>query len=388
MIVKKMKETKLVRHIIWCLFAGFFSSAAVAGGEYQLTLPEFEQWYHSQEKEQALAYELRDRFLRLQTVIAKQSPDQKKRRGTHAKGHCITGTFRVLEDDELSPTSIIRKARLRQGLFAPSYVGKQLSARYRFANASGKVLPDFVPDIRALSIAVHTDDGLSQHFAFNNAPRFQLKDLQTFVDVLKMGTMVAEGSYALFAFTKLIFQTGLTHAFAAKGAVDMGEEDKAIADSFASQSYWSGSVFALGGQPVKLGTYPCDLAVQHTDDMTNKTMTTDAAKRRGSDYLGEQLVGALQSGGICHRLFVQFLDETDQYREGFAKNLIEDATRVWTGPVHTVAELQIDGEQLAPAVCDDPANGLNPARVHIDLPGLGQINRARSLVEAASRAAR
>ncbi len=91
---------------------------------------------------------------------------------------------------------------------------------------------------------------------------------------------------------------------------------------------------------------------------------------------------------MCHWLFVQFLDETDQYRNGFDKGLIEDTTRVWTGPVHTVAELQIDGEQLAPAVCDDPVNGVSPAQVHIDLPGLGQINRVRSLSESASWAAR
>ncbi|MEL6710694.1 MAG: hypothetical protein AAFP10_02240 [Pseudomonadota bacterium] len=257
-----MKENKLFFHIILCLFAGFFSGFASADTEYKLTLPEFEQWHHSQEKEQALAYELRDHFLKLQEAIAKRSPDQKKRRGTHAKGHCVTGTFRVLDDDELSPAAV------------------------------------------------------------------------------------------------------------------------------ASQSYWSGNAFALGGRPVKLGAYPCNLFVQHSDDLINKTITAGQAKQRGADYLGEQLTDTLQSGGLCHKLFVQLLDETDQYRSGFDKNLIEDTTRVWTGPVHTVAELRINGEHLPAVMCDDPVNGLNPAQVHIDLPGLGQINRARSLVEAASRAAR
>jgi len=360
----------------------------MAATEHQLTLPQFEQWYHSQAQEQALALELRDSFLKLQELIAAKSPEQKKRRGTHAKGHCITGTLQILTDDQLSPAAFARKADLRHGLFAPADAGQVLPARYRFANSSSKVLPDFIPDIRALSIAVQTPAGLSQHFAFNNAPRFELKDLQTFVNVLKMGTLVAEGSYKLTAFAKLIWHTGFSQAFAAKAAVDMGEEDKAIADSFSNQSYWSGSAFALGDQPVKLGTYPCDLQAQHTDDLVNKTITADEATQRGTNYLGTQLTSALQSGGICHKLFVQFLDETDQYRHGFDKGLIEDTTRVWTGPIHTVAELQIAGEQLSPATCDDPVNGLNPAKVHIDLPGLGQINRARSLIEAASRAAR
>ncbi len=375
-----------IRSLLFCI--GIFSHVAITAAEHQLTLPKFEQWYHSQEQEQALTLELRDSFLKLQELIAERSPEQKKQRGTHAKGHCITGTFQVLADDELSSAAFARKADLRHGLFAPAYIDEVLPARYRFANSSGRVLPDFIPDIRALSIAVQTHERLSQHFAFNNAPHFELKDLQTFVDVLKMGILVAEGSYKLTAFAKLAWHAGLRRAFAAKAAVDMGEEDKAIADSFSNQSYRSGSTFALGGQPVKLGAYPCDLQVQHTDDLVNKTITADEAKQRGADYLGTQLVSELQSGGICHKLFVQFLDETDQYHHGFDKELIEDTTRIWTGPIHTVAELQIAGEQLSPATCDDPVNGLNPAKVHIDLPGLGQINRARSLIESASRAAR
>ncbi len=382
------KKNKLITRIIWCLYAGCFSSITLASSEYQLTLPEFEQWYHSPEKEQALAWELRDGFLRLQTLLAEQSADQQKRRASHAKGHCVTGTFQVLADNELSPAATASKARLRHGLFAPAYVGQTLSARYRLSNASAEVLPDFMPDIRALSIAVRTDGGLAQHFAFNNTPRFQLQDLQVLADALKMGIMLAEGSYPLVAFTKLMLQSGPGRAFAVKAAIDMAEEDKAVADSFASQSYWSGSVFALGGHPVKLGTYPCRLTVQHTDDLVNETIAADEARQRGTDYLGTQLADTMQAGGMCQRLFVQFLDETDQYRNGSDSSLIEDNTRIWTGPVHTVAELQTGGEQLAPVVCDDPAHGLSPAQVHIDLPGLGQINRVRSLAESASWAAR
>lgn len=384
-----MKKNNLItRTIIGCLCAGFFSSITMASSGYQLTLPAFEQWYHNQEKEQALAYELRGSFLRLQEVIASQSSDQQKRRASHAKGHCVTGALRVLEDDELSPAASVSKARLRHSIFASAYAGRTLSARYRLSNASGEVLSDFIPDIRALSIAVRAGADLEQHFAFNNTSRFQLQDLQVLADALTMGIMIAEGSYPLVAFTKLMFQSGPGRAFAVKAAIDMANEDKAIADSFASQSYWSGGVFALGGHPVKLGTYPCRLAVQHTNDLVNETITADEARRRGADYLGVQLNETMQAGGMCHRLFVQFLDETDQYRNGFDKGLIEDATRIWTGPVHTVAELQIDGEQLAPAVCDDPVNGVSPAQVHIDLPGLGQINRVRSLAESASWAAR
>jgi catalase len=362
---------------------------ASSSSEYQLTLPTFEEWHKSKQKEIELTHELRDGILQVQRIISNRPGNKKiKRRGTHAKGYCVSGTFKVLTDAELSPDTSAKKTLIRHGLFANDYAGKVLQTRYRFANASGKVLADFEKDLRAVSMAIKTDDGLEQHFTFNNSPRFQLPNLQTFVDVLALVSMVEEGSNPLFSFAKLIFQSGFKRAFSAKSAIDMGDEDKAIAKSFSSQAYWSGSAFALGGRPVKLGSYACGLQAQHTQDLMNQTITYDDARQQGENYLKEQLAQKILSGGICQKLFIQFIDETDQYKTIPSKKLVEDTTVIWTGPIHTVAEMNINGKLLTETVCNDPINGLNPVQININLPGLGQINRARSFAESASRAAR
>jgi len=108
----------------------------------------------------------------------------------------------------------------------------------------------------------------------------------------------------------------------------------------------------------------------------------------GENYLGDQLKAKMESKGICQTLFVQFMNETDQYMKNPNADLIEDTTIVWTGAIHPVAELRVNGTMLPQEVCDNNSNGLNPSKVHVNLPGLGQINRARTVSEVASRDAR
>jgi len=376
------------------IFAGIFTSQLAFSSDVKLTLPNLEKWSQgNRAHEIKRTNEISTAFLKLQEAIAHlPSSERKKLRGTHAKGQCAMGSVRVFSDDELNFSTQKNLMRIRMGIF--SNVNQPMEARFRFMNADGKIQADAIPDIRSISMDINSDTGRSQHFAFNNVPRFQLKNLQTFADVMKLAVAIANGTRPLIAFGKLVSQVGPSRAFAAKAAVDMGATDKGIAKSYATQSYWSGSAFALGKNPtssnvIKLGSFPCtSKEINHTSQLKNETLSAEDAAKLDVNYLGNQFNAAMLMGGICQTLFIQFMDETDQFKTNEKSNLIEDTTIIWNGPIHPVAELKINGAIVPPAICDERQNGLNPSQVHVDLPGLGQINRARAASELASKTAR
>lgn len=369
------------------------SAESITIADVNLTLPGIERWSQgSNTKEVELTNEIATGFLAMQEAISHLPASGGKRlRGTHAKGQCANGSFRVLDDKELNGSSQRVLDKIRMGIFSSRYVGKPFRTRYRFMNASGQILPDAQPDVRAISMDITTDEGRSQQFAFNNVPRFQLKNLQVFADVVKLSNMILGGKSTFSAIFSLLFKVGPSRTWNVIRAGSMGEEDKKIALSYSSQSYWSGSAFALGQNPteanvIKLGSFPCtDKEINHTNQLANKTISKKEAAKLGNNYLGDQLKESMASGGICQTLFVQFMDETDQYGKISSTDLVENTTIIWTGKIHPVAELTVNGGMVSAEVCDDRSNGLNPSRVYIDLPGLGQINRARAVSESASR---
>lgn len=354
-------------------------------------LSEHERWAGgSEQHERALAGQISNAFLELQSKIAQHPASRGRRlRGTHAKGICLSGNLRVFNDDQLSAQSQRQIAQLRHSVFG--FAGETLPARFRFANADSKIAADTAPDVRALSVAAHLPNGREQHFAFNNSPRFQIKDLQVFADLMKMAVMMANGDNPLWAFGKLTADVGTQRAFAVKAAADMGNEDKVVVPSYTSQSYWSGSAFALGENRgfenvVKIGSFPCSTTtVSHTRFLRNPRLSTDQTRGLAANYLSQGVREQVQNQkSICQTLFVQFLSETEQLADTNPAALIENPSLVWTGPIHPVAELQMD-QVLPQETCDDPVNGINPSSVQWDLSGLGQINRARTLAEEASR---
>jgi catalase len=109
------------------------------------------------------------------------------RRGTHAKGRCVSGTFEVFDTAKTTSDPVLA-ARLAQGMFAQPGVYR---ATVRFANGNSQIQRDKMRDARACSFAVELPGGGRQDFAMNNATTFPINDAHAFAVALQITTRQA-----------------------------------------------------------------------------------------------------------------------------------------------------------------------------------------------------
>src|SRR5690606_24771805 len=88
---------------------------------------------------------------------------------------CVAGEFEVFEN--LDET-------YRAGLFAKP---ARYPARVRFANAASTIVPDYEPDVRAVSMSLDLGNSQKQDFAMNNDPVFPIGNLRDFNFLLDVG---------------------------------------------------------------------------------------------------------------------------------------------------------------------------------------------------------
>ena len=403
-----------------------FAGSCVQELNYQqdLRVPALETWATdsllggdgSAEVECRMTQKLSDLFVFVQEKIATESTPNRKLRGTHAKGLCLNGTYQ----SQLAATlSDAQKAALKQaGLFGSD---DKMAARFRFANASSRISPDWNADVRALSIKVALPAGGEQDFAFNNVPRFQLDSLDNFVNLLEMQKGMFTGKIAVDAKTGAPSPVSLFNYFVELQGVakatatlyhlnnikTMSAEDTKWEASYAQQNYWSTTAFGVGRDAenvVKFGAMPCSAdgqVAKRSSDLTRVELLSEAAAQsladslvksgavtRAENYLSESLVTQLNDGPVCYNLFVQFLNEEKsvggRLNSNRARELVENPSLVWDGPIHVVGQLLMN-EAIDERTCDDPVNAVSVIANNSEIHGLGQINRAREFAEAASR---
>lgn len=381
--------------------------------------------------------QLMELFTSVQSIRASNAQDKKPLRGTHAKGVCINGTFQTQFGASLSEQqkAILEGAELFRS-------DGSLATQFRFANGDGHIAPDWVADVRALSLKVQLPNGRRQDFAFNNVDRFELNNLSNFVRVMQFAKGIelkqltppdANAGLAeklKFAkdiveyFTKLHQSEGQNLLAAGlHAAIDTGEllkvegygdADKKYHSSYTNQVYWS-TPFILGeagnsaARIVKFGAAPCS----KLDDTTGRPMIssqlgrTEISKSEAialaqdlqdkkqisnkDNYLKETLVNQVKTAPVCYELFVQFLNETSDPSKS---DLVEDASTEWHGPVHSVGSLTVSQDVLADGTCDEPTNFVSVVKrddptlqtfKHAEgIHPVGQINRARDFVETVS----
>ena len=119
-----------------------------------------------------------------------------------------------------------------------------------------------------------------------------------------------------------------------------------------------------------------------------RVLVKSGAVTKAENYLSESLVTQLKDAPVCYSLFVQFLSEEetvgDRLNSGRARELVENPSVVWNGPIHVVGQLLMN-EAVDQKSCDDPADAVSVMANSSEIYGLGQINRARKFSEAASR---
>ena len=293
-----------------------YSGSALAGScvqdlNYQqdLRVPALETWATdsllgddgSAEVECRMAGKLADLFVFVQAKIATESTPNRKLRGTHAKGVCLNGTYQT----QLAPTlSDAQKDALKQAaLFASD---DKMAARFRFANISSRISPDWEGDGRALSIKVMLPTGAAQDFAFNNIPRFQLDSLDNFVNLLEMQKGIMSGKIALDAAGRPSPLSLLNYFVELQGAakavaslyhlnnfITMSAEDSKWEASYAQQNYWSTTAFEVGndtGSVAKFGAMPCAAdgqVAKNSSDLKRVELPSEAAAKDFAESSGQ-----------------------------------------------------------------------------------------------------
>jgi catalase len=302
-----------------------------------------------------------------------------KLRGTHSKGICAKADFQIYDiaHSKIIPHSM--RARLQKGFLA---LPGTYASRVRFANAKGAIQDDHEFDPRAISIAVDMTAGQRQDLVLQNSPIFPIPSLQDFILVVLQGN-----PQQAMAITALSPEEVKSHLSFIQSLV--GTFPKRV-NSYFTQTYWSGTAFALGeSEAVKYVAKPCEQNQQIPSDPT-----------KGPDFLQEAVanhVNGTASDKACFEIGVQVLDASVMTDSTGATHSttewVENAGLEWKAsqlPVYAVAKITLQKNSILNSEeCDDPKNAISVMKNTLaENRGIGQINRGRRAPEEASSDAR
>jgi catalase len=208
-------------------------------------------------------------------------------RALHAKGiHCV-GTFTATPE----ASSLTRAAHMS---------GAPVPAKVRFSNGGGDPnVPDYVPDVRGLSVGFQLPDGKRTDILGQTIPRFPFHDQEGFFATLAISKPGLGG----------LLRTPLFLAKYPLAALSLREVDSVLRRrlSFAAHRYFAFHAFnwigADGGERyVRYTWHPT------VDD---PEFSKEEAKRRGRDYLFDELRERLGREPVRMRLEVQVAEEGD-----------------------------------------------------------------------------
>jgi len=315
---------------------------------------------------------IRDGVLTLQSRLATDQ-DRPLRRGTHAKGRCMSGTFEVFDIGATIADPALA-ARLSQGLFARP--GKY-QATVRFANGNSQIQRDKVGDVRACSFAVSLPGGERQDFSMNNATTFPINDAHAFAALIQVATApsISKGFRSLKLADKMSF---LRTAF--MGAI----QQRPPKTAYQLTRYWSTVPFCHGpADAMKYSAIPCSGNSAHPLDGTSNELQDELVRHVTND----EHMSAFDFG-------IQLLD-TSRMRHWFRRRdtsyWIENGSIEWKekqAPFHVVGRLTlVRGSAFSEEACEAQHIDVTENSTPSSAP-LGSLNRARWAAESASREAR
>lgn len=326
--------------------------------------------YSSQEKDDIEA--IRAGILTVQSRFAADQ-DRPLRRGTHAKGRCVSGTFEVFDVAGTTADPVLA-ARLAQGLFAKPGV---YPVTVRFANGNSQIQRDKVGDVRACSFSLVKPDGTRQDFSMNNATTFPINDAHVFAITLKALTAATpfKGFRSLRFSEKLLFLRMIVLAML---------QTKPPKAAYQQTRFWSTTPFCHGAaEAAKFSAIPCSGNSAHPLDGTANELQDELARHVTSD---EHM--------SCWDFGVQLLD-THKMRHWFRRRdtsyWIENGSIEWKerqAPFHIVGRLTLVKDSMfSEEACEAQYIDVTEHSTPESAP-LGSLNRARWAAESASRKAR
>jgi catalase len=243
-------------------------------------------------------------------------------RALHAKGTLLRGTFTASPD----AAALTRAAHLQ---------GEPVAATVRFSNGGGDPgAPDYAPDVRGLAVKLYLPDGSTTDIVAQTAPKFPVGRPEAFVELL---LAQARTPAMLWRFPWFLVR----HPGA---AISLPANLAALRPpaSYAGCTYYAIHAYRLfdgddGSQFVRYTWLP---------QTPERPLSAGAAKRRGRDYLQEDIRRRVDAGPVRFTLELQLAAPGDD---------VDDPSSTWP-PERTrvsAGTLEITGPETERETGDD-----------------------------------
>jgi len=235
-------------------------------------------------------------------------------RALHAKGQFCTGTFTATE----AATDLTR---------ALPYDGRSLPVTVRFSNGGGDpTVPDYAPDVRGLAVSMHLPDDTRTDIVSQSAPRFPARNADAFIEFVRA---MEPGLAQLWRLPRFL----LRNRGALGAVVASGPSLVKPPISYASIPYYAVHAFRWTAPDGDT----CWVRYRWQPEQEVR-LSPLSARKRGPDYLQDELRQRLQTDPIRFALHVQIAGPDDNP---------DDPTAVWSSDKDVmVGNLEVTG--LAP----------------------------------------
>jgi hypothetical protein len=311
----------------------------------------------SADEEHRQVRRLADDIMQVQLMLKKKGKAGVIRRAFHAKQHAgvVNAEFRVL--DSLPP-------EFQVGFLVP---GAVYPTTARFSNASGLVQPDSKHDMRGLALRIQAGLGQVHDLLMTNGAASHARNARQFIAFAR-----AMAGSKLLVLPRLLTSLGPFETIRMFRV--LGRVTRRPVRSVALERYLSRAPITCGARAVKFLVVP---AADAPD--------APAPPAGEPDYLHQELVERLRAGPVIFDFRVQlFVDEK--------RTPIEDGSVEWlesVAPPVTIARLFIPQQDLDGTTARADAAAVdhmefNPWNTSAEFRPLGNLNRARQMVYAAS----
>lgn len=217
-------------------------------------------------------------------------------RALHAKGTLCKGTF----------TATPEAATLTR---APHMQGEPTAATIRLSNGTGDPgHPDYAPDVRGIGVKFYLEDGSRADIVAQTAPRFPVRTADAFIELTRAGQ---PGPAALWRLPLFFARNPM-----ALGGLPANLPALRPPASYGSIPYYAIHAYkwidAQGGERYVRYTW--------LPDGDEERISPREAKRRGRDYLQQDLRDRLDRGSIGFALELQIATPGDP---------VDDPTAAW-----------------------------------------------------------
>ena len=208
-------------------------------------------------------------------------------RALHAKGKLYQATF--------APT--VEAARLTR---AAHMQGPQVDATVRFSNGSGNPgVPDNVRDVRGMAVTFHLPDGSRTDISAQSVPRFPVTTPEAFMDLIRA---TARGAGRLWRLPMFLVRHPRAVPTLAVNAQALRPPT-----SYAAILYYGVHAFRWTGS----GGVSRYVRYRWEPEETEPRLALLETRRRGRNYLQEELAERVRRGPVQFSLMLQLAGEGD-----------------------------------------------------------------------------